>query len=171
MADAVQVQNFGGVNDLRRFLPALTKMPDFGIVRSVGLVRDAERSEEAALESVQSSLENVGLPVPHHAGVTAKGHPMVSILILPGEGKPGMLETLVRYTLVGTAIDNCINDFLGCVDRSRSEPIRNPDKAHVFAFLAVNPNAHHSVGVAAKQGIVDLQHHAFRRVSMFLQQL
>lgn len=39
----VQVQNFGGVTDLNEFLDAFVKAPRFAEVRSIGIVRDAER--------------------------------------------------------------------------------------------------------------------------------
>ena len=172
IADDVQVMNFGGIGDLRKFLSALVKMPDFSDVQSVGLVRDAENSEVGAVQSVQSSLESAGLPIPTQAGVNGvDGHPRVGILILPGNGQPGMLETLVNRTFADTEIDNCISDFFVCVKKSATKSTYQKDKARTFAFLAVTPNAHHSVGVAAKQGVVNVQHGAFNEVRNFLRRL
>ena len=58
----VQIQNFGGVNQLRGFLPGFVNVRNFSSVRRVGIVRDAEGSAASAFQSVQSSLSNVGLP-------------------------------------------------------------------------------------------------------------
>ena len=56
----VEVQDFGGVDQLRGFLAAFVVAPNFGMVRSIGVVRDAKQSAEAAFQSVRDSLD---LPV------------------------------------------------------------------------------------------------------------
>jgi len=172
LEEYVQVMNFGGVNELKDYLPPLVKMPGFRNVKSVGLVRDAENSEAGALQSVQSALQKVGLPVPPEVGAIAEGgHPLVGILILPGDGQPGMLETLINDTFSGTAIDKCIDVFFDCVEKSAAGSIRNEHKARAFAFLATTENARHSVGVAAKRGDLNLQHGTFARLRDFLNRL
>ena len=61
----IQVQDFGGISDLRAFLLAFVNLPGFRHrVRSMGIVRDAESSADAAFASVRSSVERAGLPVP-----------------------------------------------------------------------------------------------------------
>lgn len=49
----VDVQDFGGVGEFRQFLAAFVTAPNFGNVRSIGVVRDAEQSADAALQRVQ----------------------------------------------------------------------------------------------------------------------
>ncbi len=175
LADDVQVMDYGGIGDLQKFLPTLVKTPNFTDVQSIGIVRDAEKSEGDAFKSVQSSLEKSGLPIPLQPGMKFanghQGHPMVGVLILPGKGQPGMLETLVNATFADTEIDDCISQFFTCVEKSEAKSPPNKDKARTFAFLAVTPNAHHSVGVAAKQGVVNLDHDIFREVKGFLGRL
>ena len=53
----VQIQDFGGVSQLRDFLEGLVSATGFQTVQSLGIVRDAETSSERAFQSVQSSLE------------------------------------------------------------------------------------------------------------------
>ena len=49
----VQIQDFGGVDDLRRFLGVMVKQSGFhGTVRMLGIVRDAETSARGAFQSV-----------------------------------------------------------------------------------------------------------------------
>ncbi len=81
--DDVQIQNFGGVDELRDFLPAFMNMSGFREVLSLGIVRDAEMSAEGAFQSVQSSLRNAGLPVPNQAEKRTVSSPAVTVLILP----------------------------------------------------------------------------------------
>ncbi len=63
----IQIQNFGGVQELPNFLPVFVKKPNFQTVQSIGIVRDAESNAKGAFQSVQSALkkaEQVNLPVP-----------------------------------------------------------------------------------------------------------
>ena len=101
----IQIQDFGGVNDLGDFLEAFSTAPGFHKVDSVGIVRDAEkldetsvtgtrdaergaplrreatRAGESAFQSVCTALRNAGLPVPRSAIEKTVSRPVVSILI------------------------------------------------------------------------------------------
>ena len=171
IADRIQISDFGGVGQLRRFLPAFVKMPDFGSVRSVGIVRDAEGSEDAAFRSVQSSLKNANLAVPAAMAEPVEEDPRVAVLILPGDGNPGMLETVLCRSFVGEDTNRCIDEFFECVEGLPDTPIRNPDKARAFTYLATRRSPHHSVGVAARAGVWDLDHAAFGDIRAFLNEL
>lgn len=168
----IQIQNFGGVNELRAFLLALVNAPGFrDIVQSVGIVRDAETSAQAAFQSVQSSLRNAGLPVPNQPEERTGGSLAVKVLILPDNSRPGMLETLLNETFANTPEDACINAFFECVEAVPTVSINNPDKARAYAYLTTKPNPHHSVGMAAKQNYWDLDHPVFDQVRQFLMAL
>ena len=52
----VQIQNYGSVDQLGVFLPLLAKMSNFDVVRSLGVVRDAEKSSQSALQSVRRPI-------------------------------------------------------------------------------------------------------------------
>ena len=168
ISDDVQIQNFGGVNELSGFLGAFVKMPDFQSVQSIGIVRDAEKSEHGAFQSIQSSLKKANLPVPDTVGTPSAGDPAVAVLVLPGDGNPGMLESVLCRAFNNQEVNRCIADFFECVEALSDEPIRNRDKARAFVYLTTTPNVHHSVGVAAKAGVWDLDHRAFDRVRDFL---
>ncbi len=172
----VGVRDFGGVGQLRTYLPALVSASGFQNVRRLGIIRDAETSEdpartaERAFQSMRSALDNAGLPAPaRQAQFTDPdaGRPEVAVLILPGGDQEGMLETLLCKTFAGTAVDRCIVDFLRCVEES-NEPVRRPDKARAHAYLATKPDPHVSVGVAARKGYWDLDHAALDSVRGFL---
>ena len=168
ISDSVQIQNFGGVDELRGFLSAFVRMPDFHSVESVGIVRDAEKSEQSAFQSVQSSLKNAKLPTPTAPGVRSEGVPSVTALVLPGGGRPGMLETVLRRTFDDLEVSRCIDDFFACAESLPGVSIGNPDKARTYVYLATTPNSHHSVGVAAKADVWNLDHAAFDDVRSFL---
>ena len=167
--DNIQIQNFRGVNELRGFLLVLANAPGFReTVQSVGIVRDAETSAQAAFQSVQSSLRNAGLPVPNSPEDRTGGSPAVTVLILPDNNRPGMLETLLNETFANTPEEACINAFFDCVTAVPTVSITNPDKARAYAYLTTKPNPHHSVGMAAKQRYWDLDHPVFDQFRQFL---
>ncbi len=171
LSDTLQIQNFGGVNELRNFLKAFVKMPGFSTVRSIGIARDAEQGENAALQSVRSSLNNAELPMPTEVGVQIAGSPTVRVLILPGGGDPGMLETLLCRTFVNQGVNRCIDEFFACADALPGVSICRHEKARARAYLTTTKNPHHSIGVAAKSGVWDLDHAAFNDVRAFLASL
>ncbi len=167
----IQIHNFGGVDQLRDFLEGLVDVTGFQAVKSIGIVRDAETSAQAAFQSVQSSLSNAGLPVPNHPEDRAGSSPAVTVLILPGNNRPGMLETLLNKTFAGTPEEACINAFFDCVEAIPTVSITNPDKARAYAYLTTKPKPHHSVGMAAKQRYWNLNHPVFDQLRQFLRAL
>ena len=170
----IQIQDFGGVNELRGFLGVMVKQSGFrDAVRMLGIVRDAETSAPGAFQSVRSSLCNAGLPVPARPGEPTGGELAVNVLILPGDGDPGMLETLLCRTFADTAVDRCIDDFLRCFEKSEAKAcIRNRDKARAHAFLATRKMPQVSVGVAAqKRYWGEFDQDAFRGIRRFLSSL
>ena len=173
LLEDIQVRSFGGVNDLSRFLPAFVNDPGFReSVQRVGIVRDAEGSSASAFQSVQSSLRRAGLTVPDHPDKPSTGKPAVSVLILPGGGKSGMLETLLCETFAGTADDDCITNFFNCMTEAGVGEIRWPAKARAWAYLTTRPEPHHSVGYATTKGYWgDLNQPAFSIVRNFLNEL
>ena len=165
--DNMQIQNFGGVDELRSFLLALATAPEFRTVDSVGIVRDAEASGESAFQSVQSSLANAGLPVPDRPEERTVDSPAVTVMILPGGAQGGMLETLLCETFEGSPMDGCIDGFFACAE-ALPDSVARSDKARAQAYLATQARPHLSVGMAAKNGYWDLDHSAFGSVRSFL---
>lgn len=168
----IQVQDFGGVNELGRFLPSLVKLPGFSNVVSLGIVRDAEQDAASAFQSVRSALQKAGLSIPDAPDRRSSGSPAVTVHILPGGDTAGMLETLLCRSFEDEPVKGCIDDFFACVDGlPNSRPVVRRDKARAHAYLAVMPEPHVSVGVAAQKRYWDLDHRVFAGIRAFLQSL
>lgn len=168
----IQVQDFGGVDELGRFLPGFVKSPGFSNVAGLGIVRDAERDAAAAFRSVRSALRKAGLSVPDAPDRRSGGSPAVTVHILPGGGAAGMLETLLCLSFENEPVKGCIDDFFACVDGlPNSGPAVRRDKARAHAYLATMPEPHVSVGVAAQKRYWELDHRAFAGIRAFLQSL
>lgn len=169
--DNIQIQNFGGITQLRDFLEGLVGATGFRVVESIGIIRDAETSAESAFQSVQSSLKNAALPVPNMPERRTDTSPAVTVLILPGNNQQGMLETLLCESFAGTPENDCIDAFFACVDALPNASIKRPEKARARAYLTTKSDPHLSVGVAAKRNYWDLDHPIFDRVRDFLKTL
>lgn len=185
-----QIQVLDGKDRLREFLVTLAEATVSRKVRSIGIVRDADESARKAFQSVQTALRNandaiqssdVKFPVPDRPEQLAGERPALSVLILPGDGQQGMLETLLCRTFAGSGMDRCIDGFFRCAEESTTPDPHvsvgvaakrgRPDKARARAYLATKPDPRLSVGVAAKRGYWDLDHGAFGRVRSFLTSL
>lgn len=167
----IQIHDFGGVTELGGFLRAFVDMPNFSVVRSIGIVRDAEKSATSASQSIQSSLANAGLLLPYNPAGGPGTALTVKTLILPGGNRQGMLETLLLESIAEAPVDQCIDDFFDCVQASAGMSVNRTDKARARAYILTKPEPHVSVGVAAQKGYWDLGHSVFSHVRSFLQQL
>ena len=168
----VQIQDFGGVTQLRDFLEGFVGATGFReTVQSLGIVRDAETSAGGAFQSVQSALSNVALPAPKNPAERTDTSPAVTVLILPGDNRQGMLETLLCESFADTSVEHCIDDFFKCVESLPDMSIERSDKARAHAYLTTKPNPHFSVGVAAKNDYWNLDHSVFSTVRDFLQMI
>ena len=163
----VDIHDFRGVDQFRRFLAAFVAAPNFGNVRSIGIVRDAEQSADAAFQSVRDALEHVNLAALQRPDESTGENPSVRVLILPGDREPGMLETLPCRTFTEDPVTRCVDDFLQCAEDS-GQPVQRRDKARAHAWLATQPLPNVSVGMAALKGYWNLDHPALEPVRRFL---
>ena len=167
----IQIQNFGGVSELSGFLRAFVNAPGFQTIQSLGIVRDAETSAERAFQSVQYSLGRAKLSAPDSPVERTDTNPAVAVLILPGDNRQGMLETLLCESFADNPVEECIDDFFKCVESLPDVSIERSAKARAHAYLTTKPNPHFSVGVAAKNDYWDLDHNVFSTVRDFLQMI
>ena len=169
----IQVQNFGGVDELTLFVEALASTDEFkDRVRSLGIVRDSEvRPASSAFQSVQGTLVSAGLPVPDQMATPFGSSPSVSVLILPDNESPGMLETLLCRAFDGTHVGQCIESFLECASAVTGEGLHRPDKARAHAYIATRRDPYLSVGVAAQRSYWDLDHAVFDGIRNFIRSL
>lgn len=140
----IQVRDFGGVTNLRRFLGALASVPGFERVRACGILRDAEDSALNARRSVLDALKAAKFKVFGNA-------PRFKVFILPDNRNPGMLETLCWQSVQSDPFVPCVDALLQCAATKRIE-VRNSDKARSCAFLSIRPDYTGQVGRAAQQG-------------------
>jgi hypothetical protein len=168
----IQIQNFGGIGELRAFLKALCNAPDFlTLVTSVGIVRDAETDASAAFQSVCSALNGANLTIPQQPMTPIGDSPQVNVLILPDATTSGMLETLCLRTVENDPVMECIEQYFNCIKQRRGILPTNMPKAKVQAFLASRPKPGLLLGQAADAGYWLWESLALEPVKQFLQVL
>ncbi len=132
----IQVMPIGGKTKLRASLATLVKTPGFDEVLSLGVTRDADNDAGAAFQSVCDALRAVNLVPPSIQLSPGTGKPKVGVMILPGQGQPGMLEDLCIRSIESGPSMACVNEYFGCLEQKGLPPPRNMSKAKVQAFLA-----------------------------------
>lgn len=167
----IQTMPIGGKTKLRHNLKALSLSSGFSKVISLGVVRDANSDPNGTLQSIKDALQYAKLPVPDRPLVGAGKKPRTSVLILPEENMPGMLEDLCLRAVEKDPAVFCIEEYFECL---KARGLSNPDnmsKARVQVFLASRKKAGLRLGEAAEAGYWPWHEHAFEKVKDFLQQI
>jgi hypothetical protein len=169
----VEVRNAGGITDLPAYLRTLTAISGFDAVTSLGVARDSEADPAAAFREVCSALRHASLPVPPAALQPSPPPdlPCVWALLLPDEASPGMLETLCWRALASHPLVPCIDELLACVLRQTGQPVKNPDKSRIYAYIAAREEPWFLLGQAARSGYLPWASSAFDQVKKFVQDL
>lgn len=173
----IDIRSYEGRDRLKRFLHAFVNDPSFESVQAIGIVRDADSSRDAAFRSIVDILGNVrhkdgvDLTIPKVHQQFTEGFRSVGIMILADEEGHGMLESVIRKTLVDDPKWRCVEIFIECLKSIAPDEIRNLDKSYIHAYISGTASPHVSVGYAAKKGVFDLDHPAFREICDFLKGL
>ena len=168
LQDQIEIRNFGGITDLRSFLPSLLVTPGFKErVKVLAAVRDAEENAYAARQSINDALTA--------AGLTPQAVPQVrtAIFILPDGQNPGKIETLCMRSVSADPAYSCVEKFFDCVRKEKGALPVNFDQAKAYAqvFLATRENVQLFPGVAAYRGYWSWDSAVFAPLNQFLQSL
>ncbi len=181
----VQIQNFGGISDLRDFLQefqGLIKAIQMasGVqgaltpnIVSIGIIRDAERSGNPmdAFKSVCSALRRAELIPPSQIAEFEGDEPKVGVLILPDATTKGMLEDLCLRSVADDPVMQCIDEYFECVEKQVDSLPKNMPKANVQAFLASRSEYVPHLGLAAQKGYWPWDSKEFDHIKQFLREL
>jgi hypothetical protein len=160
----VQVEQYSGKEKLAPYLRTLTVRPGFSQLRVLHITRDADNSPQDALASVADAVQGAGFP----------SSIVVRTFLLPGAGRPGALEDLCLKAIAGQPIEQCIDDYFGCV--RRVTPVRvtsatRQAKARIHAWLAAQEEPDLRLGQAAAKRYIEWSAPAFEELKDFLRGL
>jgi len=157
----VQIEDYGGKDNLRKSLRALKTSHGFYRLASLGVVRDADEDPHAAFQSVRDALMGAGLPVPHKPLEIVPEKPAVAVIILPDSSSKGSLEDLCLRAFADDAAMGCVENFFQCLNE-RTHCLPNYiSKAKIQVFLASRPRPLR-LGEAAEAGYLPLDAKAFQ---------
>mgnify|MGYP001029752010 CR=1 FL=1 len=161
----IQVANFGGNPDLRKFLELLRVTPGFSDLHSLLIIRDAEKDIRSALDQVRFALKDYHFAMPKTQGEWEDGTPRTCFLLFPALGREieaGTLEDLCMSILAEPEVDK-VTDRVDCfLDTLRQDGLRHfaylhKTKLHTY-FSVTNNFVTKNVGVAAKAGAFNWSH-------------
>ena len=178
----IEIDSYNGKPNLGNELADWVRNPGFQQFSGVGIVRDADNSSNSAFDSVISSLQRAGLPIPAAPLTPAERDGLrVSVLILPPDGGRGELEDVCLSSIAGSPDMQCVDRYFDCLNNTA--PLINPNrvaKARLHAYLAAGPvraagpaaNARRRPGLrlgeAADAGVWNWDSPAFRPIKDFL---
>lgn len=183
--DDVVVDTYNGKRNLGNDLSDRVRSPAFQAVSSLGIVRDADDSSQAAFDSVTGSLRRVNLPTPDAPAMQIEQDGLrVSVLILPPGAEQGELENVCLSSIEGAPDLQCVESYFNCL--SKIEPSISANqiaKARVHSYLAIGP-VHTTddgsitrrrpalrLGEAAEAGVWDWNSPSFVQLVAFLHNL
>ena len=167
----IQIWTYDGKNKLRTFIEGFRLRSGFSIIKSLGIVRDADTNPTGAFQSVCSALQNTGLSQPQKPESFEGTKPRIGVLILPDANTPGMLETLCLRSVAEDPAMKCVDEYFNCVQKQLGFLPKTIDKAQVQAFMASKPETVWQLGEAAQKSYWQLNHPTFDHVKRFMNDL
>ena len=161
----IQVANFGGNPELRKSLELLRVTPGFADLRSLLIIRDAEKDIQSALDQVRFALKDYHFAMPKTQGEWAEGTPRTCFLLFPYLGRKleaGTLEDLCLSILAENEADNVMGRIDTFLDLLRQDGLRmfshlHKTRLHTY-FSITNKFVTKNVGLAAKEHAFNWSH-------------
>ena len=175
----VQVLDYGGINELTKYLGQLKLAPCFDdLVKTIVVIRDAERNAGGAVSSIKTSLRATGLPAPNKPfEFCEKVDLRTAFAIFPGNVDEsgaftdGTLEDLCLAMIGNEPLLECVSAFLECA-ATINEPLTHSHKSIIHAyFSAKNKFVGMKIGEAAKSGALNWDHKLFEPFKQLIQSM
>ncbi len=156
VGEVVQAISFAEISKLTRVVDVLVRDSEFGRVKHLGLMKDANGDFKAANDSLsaawaraQKILGEIGLV-----------KPKCTLFVAPDNAGPGRIENLCCSAPAYPPIMECARAAFECAMAVSPHPI-DKEKAIVSAYLAMMKKTGLRLGVGAKAGCWDLGAAAF----------
>jgi hypothetical protein len=167
----IQVEEYGGKNNLPLFLESLQKRPDFAQqkVGAMAILRDANGDSQASFASVRARLEQNGFPFPDRDAAFSESPLRVGIFIVGVNGR-GMIEDVCLNSVSDRPEFSCVDNYFNCITQ-KSGRSDFSSKAKVRVWMASQADYEYHVGKAAEEGYWPWDSPAFDSLKNFLRAL
>jgi len=174
LSNEIEVFPVGGKTLIEENLELVKSDPFFqDEVKAIGIARDADEDADNAFQEVCGALTSTGLPVPACVLTPTDTELKVVVLILPGNGKKGMLEDLCLASVEKDPANECVQKYFECLEAKKVDlPAGSArSKSKVQAFLASRKDTDMHLGIAARKGYWSLDADCFKIIKDFFQLL
>ncbi|NES75522.1 MULTISPECIES: DUF3226 domain-containing protein [unclassified Okeania] len=158
----IQVDSYGGKDNLNNYLKTLHLIPGFSNLRSLGITRDADDSFDYASKSIEDSLIKYKLKEIENLKIEK--------FILPNNSSEGMLEDLCLESIDTDEI-SCIESFFQCMEKSTGRKSNKISKAKIYAWLSTQEHPDKRLGAAVQAGYINWDNEAFKELTNFIKNL
>jgi hypothetical protein len=137
---------------------------------AIAFIFDADAAPEATRNSLQNLLSKItGKPVVD--GQWSGGRPNIGLFIVPGEGQPGEIETLVWNSWAGDAANatqkQCVEGYIACM-QTAGTTAQSPAKGLIGTLLAVKNDEDPRLGPGARGNVFNLGRPELEKLRDFL---
>lgn len=173
-SNEIQVMNFGGNSDLDNFIMNLKNMENFDQVRSLAIVRDAEKNYNKACNEIVRSLRKSNIACPSSCGewVQNNTQPSVGYMLFPLNNKEGTLEDLCIKILAETnssGLLSSIDEYLAELEKAFGRTYRRKHKNKLHTYLSTSDKyVTMPLGMASKAGAFDWNSTCLDPLNIFL---
>lgn len=180
-SEDIQVLDFGGNNDLPEYLAVLKVTSGFDKVKTLLIVRDAEKDASLAVQQIKKGLRNNGFAAPDgpHRWVRDEENNGINIgfLLFPGcneDPVAGTLEDLCLSILNqpdAPELLEAVDGFLDRLEGGRGREFGHRFKTRLHTYLAVSDDyVGMKIGEAARAGAFGWNNEKLMPLREFIQE-
>jgi hypothetical protein len=168
-----QALDFGGISDLHLYLENLQKLSGYKEVKTITVIRDAEKDARSALASIKGAFSKAGFACAEGVNkVSTKGTPRTGYTLFPSCGEAlenGTLEDLCLRTL---SKDNSKDVLLKSDTAVKDFCFKRPHKNRLHAYFSLTDEyVGMKLGEAAKALAFDFNCPEIKSLRQFLSQM
>jgi len=164
--EGLHVHNYEGKNRLKNALAAFASGKDY-TARKYGRVlvtRDSDDDATAAWQSLQDSMEHAFevKPIAQGVAVAAENGVLLAGLAIPGDGSPGMIESICMSSLDPNSHPElkCVNGFIDCMETLQEQNIHPKTRFNVWVQSQLKKG--YNLDKALKEARFDFEAESFK---------
>lgn len=178
-SEEIQVLDFGGNEQLKPYISGLMRAEGFDQVKSILIIRDAEKDVDKAISEISTAIKENDLPLPREIGKWEGAELKVAYLLLPSLDNspcPGTLEDLCANILSENEkpekVLPMVESLLCSLEelRLRTFPHKHKSKLHAY-FSVTDKYVSAKVGEAAQWGAFDWKNDRLKYLEELLHQI
>jgi hypothetical protein len=133
-----QALDFGGISDLYSYLVNLQKLQGYENVKTITVIRDAEKDAQSALASIKGAFSNAGFVCADGVNkVSAEGTPRTGYTLFPSCGENLENGTLEDLCLRALSKDNSKDVLLKSDTAVKDFCFKRPHKNRLHAYFSL----------------------------------